>query len=190
MNFNSLYESLISELFSNSLKSHWSKVKDSFITSFTTGPEDKPTKQYTLNIEKNNNRDLYNSLYQEDDEDIDYVDLTKDRQFQSFVKSNPNLPVYNITFEDIDYSPMRDDKGKSSFGITGEGNSIEVFSKVVGLLREFLSTNNFRVIGFSASEPSRIKLYSRMVQRLAKELGYNHFQYNNIRQTTHYILYK
>ena len=189
MKFDNLYESLILELFSSTIKSHWSKVKNSFIASFTTGPEDKPTKQYTLDIGKSN-MDLYDSLYQEDDEGLDYVDLTKDRLFQSFVKKNPKLPIYKITFEDIDYSPMKNDNGKSSFGITGEGNSIEVFSKVVGLLREFLSTNSLRVISFSASEPSRIKLYSRMVQRLAKELGYNHFQYNDINRSAHYILYK
>ena len=190
MKFDTTFESLMLELFTSSVKAHWSKVKDSFITSFTTGPEDKPTKQYTLNIEKSS-YDLYENLSQDsDEEDIDYVDLSKDTQIRSFVKKNPNLPVYNITFEDIDYTPMKNDVGKSSFGITGEGNSIEVFSKVVGLLRDFLSINNFRVITFSASEPSRIKLYNRMVQKLASELGYNNFQYNDINHTVHYVLYK
>jgi hypothetical protein len=106
-----------------------------------------------------------------------------------FVESNKNLPVYDITFEDSDYSPMKDEQGKSSFGITGEGNAVEVFSKVVGLLRDFLSTNNLRVISFTASEPSRIKLYNRMVKRLASELGYSLFIYNDVYRTN-YVLYK
>ena len=190
MNFNLLVEEVLNELFSSSIKSHWSPVKNSFVTSFTTGPEDKPTKQYILTVTKS--EALYEVLGQDldEDEDLDYVDLKKDREFNMFVKANKDLPVYNITFEDVDYSPMRDDKGKSSFGITGEGNAIEVFSKVVGLLRDFLSTNKIRVVGFTASEPSRIKLYNTMVRKLGSELGYNSFQYNNINRTAHYILYK
>lgn len=189
MKFDILVESLLNELFSSSIKSHWSPIKNSFVTSFTTGPEDKPTKQYTLTVTKG--KGIYDELYQDlDDEDLDYVDLKKDREFNMFVKANKDLPVYDITFEDVDYSPMRDDKGKSSFGITGEGNAIEVFSKVVGLLRDFLSTNKIRVVGFTASEPSRIKLYNTMVKKLASELGYKSFQYNNINRTAHYILYK
>ena len=192
MNFNLLVEEVLNELFSSSIKADWSPVKNSFVTSFTTGPagpEDNPTKKYILTVTKGEG--IYNELYQDlDDEDLDYVDLKKDREFNKFVNANKDLPVYNITFEDVDYSPMRDDKGKSSFGITGEGNAVEVFSKVVGLLRDFLSTNEIRVVGFTASEPSRIKLYNTMVRKLASELGYNSFQYNNINRTAHYILYK
>jgi len=186
MLFDLLVESMLKELFSSTIKSHWSKVKDNFITSFSIG-----SKSYQLNIEKSK-QGIYDFLYQSsDDEDVDYVDLTKNKQFQTFVNSNPDLPVYSITFEDLDYTSLSNSEGKSSFGITGGGNSIKVFSNVIGILRDFLSSSDlFNVIHFSASEPSRIKLYTKMVSVLAPELNYNTFTYFNINRTKHYILYK
>ena len=54
------------------------------------------------------------------------------------------------------------------FALTGTGNSAEVFANVVDIMRSFLTKYKDRVdvLTFSASEPSRKKLYQRMVQRL------------------------
>jgi hypothetical protein len=54
------------------------------------------------------------------------------------------------------------------FGITGAGNAIRVFATVVDILKDFLSRNQGKVGGlrFSAKEPSRKKLYLRMVKQL------------------------
>lgn len=54
------------------------------------------------------------------------------------------------------------------FSVTGTGNSAEVFSNVVDIMRSFLSKykNKINVLTFNALEPSRKKLYHRMVQRL------------------------
>lgn len=54
------------------------------------------------------------------------------------------------------------------YGITGTGNSAQVMSTVVSILREFLKKYQGRVtqLVFSAKEGSRRALYARMVQRL------------------------
>lgn len=54
------------------------------------------------------------------------------------------------------------------FGTTGTGNSAEVMSTVVDIMREFLKKHqhNITELVFSAKESSRKGLYARMVQRL------------------------
>ena len=54
------------------------------------------------------------------------------------------------------------------FGLTGTGNSAEVMSTVVDIMREFLSKykDKIQVLTFSAKEDSRQGLYARMVKRL------------------------
>lgn len=54
------------------------------------------------------------------------------------------------------------------FGLAGTGNSAEVMSTVVDIMREFLEMYRGKIdtIGFTAEEPSRQKLYMRMMKRL------------------------
>jgi ribosomal protein S18 acetylase RimI-like enzyme len=54
------------------------------------------------------------------------------------------------------------------FGLTGTGNSAEVMSTVVDIMREFLDKykDKIEVLIFSAKEDSRQGLYARMVKRL------------------------
>jgi len=56
----------------------------------------------------------------------------------------------------------------SLYGTTGTGNSAEVMSIVVDIMREFLQDygDNVQQIIFDAKENSRIGLYTRMVNRL------------------------
>ena len=56
----------------------------------------------------------------------------------------------------------------SKFGLTGTGNSAEVMSTVVDIMRSFLKQNKDKVteLVFTAKEDSRQGLYARMVQRL------------------------
>lgn len=50
---------------------------------------------------------------------------------------------------------------------TGDGNSIEVFSVVVDIMRSFLSRyQDIHILEFNADEKSRRKLYERMIRRL------------------------
>jgi hypothetical protein len=54
------------------------------------------------------------------------------------------------------------------FGLTGSGNSAEVMSTVVDIMRAFLDKykDKIQVLTFSAKEDSRQGLYARMVKRL------------------------
>jgi KaiC/GvpD/RAD55 family RecA-like ATPase len=54
------------------------------------------------------------------------------------------------------------------FGLAGTGNSAEVMSTVVDITRTFLTSYGDKVeeIQFTSAEPSRTKLYARMVKRL------------------------
>ena len=54
------------------------------------------------------------------------------------------------------------------FGLTGTGNSAEVMSTVVDIMRAFLSKyqKKIKVLAFSAKEDSRQGLYARMAKRL------------------------
>ena len=54
------------------------------------------------------------------------------------------------------------------FGLTGTGNSAEVMSTVVDIMRAFLEKyrDRINVLTFSAKEDSRQGLYARMVKRL------------------------
>ena len=56
----------------------------------------------------------------------------------------------------------------NKFGLTGTGNSAEVMSTVVDIIREFLKQyqNKIETLKFSAEEDSRQSLYARMAQRL------------------------
>ena len=54
------------------------------------------------------------------------------------------------------------------FGLTGSGNSTEVMSTVVDIMRAFLDKykDKIQTLTFSAKEDSRQGLYARMVKRL------------------------
>ena len=52
------------------------------------------------------------------------------------------------------------------FGIMNSGKSVLVFSTAVAILRQILDDMNPRLLTFSAKEPSRQKLYLRMVKTL------------------------
>lgn len=58
-------------------------------------------------------------------------------------------------------------QGTDSVGITGVGNAASVMATVVDILRDFVTTTpDVSELTFSAEEPSRRRLYLRMVQRL------------------------
>lgn len=56
----------------------------------------------------------------------------------------------------------------NKFGLTGTGNSAEVMSTVVDIMREFLAKYDGKIetLTFSAKEDSRQSLYAKMAQRL------------------------
>ena len=75
-------------------------------------------------------------------------------------KAVAGVPVVDMQF--------RDDSG--SFKVTGAGAAFEVFSNVVPAVVSYLKVKNVKLATFSASEPSRQKLYDRLVKTVAKTL--------------------
>lgn len=60
--------------------------------------------------------------------------------------------------------------GKSgTMGITGKGDAPRIFGTVLQAISDYLSQNHPEYIMFTADEPSRQKLYSHMVRRLAQQ---------------------
>jgi hypothetical protein len=71
-------------------------------------------------------------------------------------------PVYSVAF--FQYDEM----GSRQHNITGTKNALTVFSTVIDATEELVADLNARLITFSASksEPSRVKMYQRLVSRL------------------------
>lgn len=63
----------------------------------------------------------------------------------------------------------RDVMSKDSFGITGDGNSAQVFGNVISIMKEFLKHERVGALYFSAEEPSRVKLYRALAKRFLSD---------------------
>lgn len=85
-------------------------------------------------------------------------------QFHAYTYSD-NPTVWEVEFKNA----SRDIRQRSSkFGLTGTGNSAEVMSTIVDIMREFLQRyqGSIEQLTFTADEPSRQALYTRMAKRL------------------------
>jgi hypothetical protein len=78
---------------------------------------------------------------------------------------------------EIDFQAMKRAKGVSAFGVTGTGNSAEVFGTVVDIMKSFLADKGDRVrrLTFAANEENRQGLYARMVKRLLPGWDLTHY---------------
>ncbi len=56
--------------------------------------------------------------------------------------------------------------------VTGTGDELVVFSTVLKILDKFIKDKDYPNIEFSAKEPSRKKLYDRMIRTLSSKYGY------------------
>lgn len=56
-----------------------------------------------------------------------------------------------------------------AYDIIGSGNSASVFSHVVTVIDRFIEARDPEVLQFSASEPSRKRLYSKVIERYKKK---------------------
>ena len=195
MKFDSLYESILLELFDTKTEVEW-KVDPTNKNSYTCEFVTKNNKPYIVTAVKSSSYLLFNvtqllksikSDY-EDMESLDEFEKEIPRDFIDFVNKHPETGIWNITFEDKELASSNGEGDKNSFGITGSGDSVEVFSKVVNALKSFDFGSD--ILYFTASEPSRIKLYDKMLGRLAGALGYKHFRYNDIKRRGIYICYK
>lgn len=59
--------------------------------------------------------------------------------------------------------------------VTGDGDAFRVFATVIEIVKRMLADAKPEIVSIKskADEPSRTKLYNRLIDRLAPELGYN-----------------
>ena len=68
---------------------------------------------------------------------------------------------------DVDYAQFTDMAGRDT--ITGSGAAVKVFATVKDIIQKHKQKTGVPiVIGSKRSEPSRVKLYSRMLDKIAK----------------------
>lgn len=79
----------------------------------------------------------------------------------------------------------------TDFELSGTGNEVVVFSTVLAILQEVDRKLHPIELQFSAKEPSRKKLYDRMVRILAQKFGYKDAtQASRFARDKHYVLVK
>ena len=83
----------------------------------------------------------------------------------AFEADAPDEGDYSLV--DVEFSVQ------DEFGVTGQGDAGAIFATVHSAINDYVATHNPDFITFNAKEPSRQKLYSRMVGRLP---GYQQVQ--------------
>ena len=93
--------------------------------------------------------------------------ITWDRDNATFKTADgrPGIVTFAPTYDeyslvDVEFS-IQDE-----FGVTGGGDAAAIFATVHSAIKDYISTHKPDFITFSADEPSRKKLYSRMVTRM------------------------
>ncbi len=66
-----------------------------------------------------------------------------------------------------------------SESITGQGDALAIFATVRDIVMDFDRKVKSEFYKFGAKEPTRIRLYDRMLPILAKELGMKHERHEN-----------
>lgn len=66
--------------------------------------------------------------------------------------------------------PTRTDAFFDPYGITGTGDALRILATVMAILKTFIATAHPTRIDFSASEPSRQKLYRMFIRQVSRYL--------------------
>ena len=78
--------------------------------------------------------------------------------------------IVEITF-------MRDNKSN----LTGWGEGVKIMNTVLLAIKEYMETIHYpKYVLFSAREPSRQRLYARLIERLSNEFGYKDIEFPSI----------
>lgn len=76
----------------------------------------------------------------------------------TFDADEPDEGDYSLA--DVEFSVQ------DEFGVTGQGDASAIFATVFTAIKEYIANHRPDFITFNAKEPSRRKLYSRMVSRM------------------------
>jgi hypothetical protein len=103
------------------------------------------------------------------------------------IKAYKEHPTYIISFNTA--VPSRGKADRNSFGIQGTGNQYAVFSTVMRMIADVVQRENPIELQFDAEEPSRVKLYDRMVKNFASKMGFENVAIPLVNSTQDYILF-
>jgi hypothetical protein len=91
-----------------------------------------------------------------------------DMEFAMDLELDPEDQIASFTFGPVE-------GGKEEFKITGTGGEIQIFSTIRDIIHDYASSNRRNVIGIAfladRDEPSRVRLYIRMLPKIAKEIN-------------------
>ena len=93
--------------------------------------------------------------------------------------------VAAVKRQDSPYPDMQFQDEGGSYAVTGSGNALEVFSKVVPAMVAYIKKQDLDGATFSAAEPSRQRLYDRLVKTVAKTMP-DYFAVSIDKGTTRY----
>lgn len=69
----------------------------------------------------------------------------------------------------IDFTQRNKVTATHTYGITRTGNQYKIFATIIDIILNFKTIHNDAELVFVAIEPSRVKLYNRMVNTLTKK---------------------
>jgi len=154
------------ELFDKVVKWEWRSKPGLFHTwaDFTIGPEG----QYSVGFSDeviNGVRELYSK-----NEDAQFLLQGIDGKDK----------VVSVEFAlKAKVSSYGDEWSEVKHGVTGTGNAYAVFSTVINIIEDYLKNNPAKYLRIVAEEPSRRKLYARMVQAMSKKNVYTFENHDN-----------
>ena len=163
-------------------------LNETFNSSYTIshGVEYKPPDKYAYEFDTGSNQD---SVRHGDSDGIKYGVIFEESSLSDIPSENRG--VYHFQFsKEMGNADFPSDE--RSYDITGSGNEFKVFSTVINTIRIFLNElrrdgKQLNQLTFLAdkSEPSRVKLYNKLVKTLTKK---NNLSYH-VKDTTRTIYY-
>lgn len=87
-------------------------------------------------------------------------------RFRASAYIDKNDEMVHPTHWDVEFYADVDIRTHDKYGVLNIGNQQQVFATVVDIMKTFVKQYRPAIISFQAEEPSRMKLYQRMVSRL------------------------
>ena len=177
---------VLNELFGTDIPIEWDKdlANDGLILGHFSAPNNR---SYIIELKQINDFDIDNFLEY-------YVKVCKLNSVEPVSKVLEEVKnLWNVEFFDSRHESERNrsnNVSKTGYDILGSGGAAAVLSAVVyGLIDITLDYPSIKILQFTADEPSRVSLYSRMVKHLTSKLVWNYQELKN-RNEAMWLLYQ
>lgn len=148
--------------------------------------------EYFSDFVTKNNKEYRLFLVKDPNNIKKFMNIVKDgsvpsEDLNNIISKNSYEPIWNIYFGDKNIQNTQDDE--SLYGITGSGDSVEVFNSVLVRLKSFSDKFNPRFARVMAT-PTRVSLYDKMVSNLSDVIGYKYFTFLFDKTKKIYLFYR